>query len=73
VYDLGRVFRIFSEEFRSVADASTTKPKDRDDILNAMISTFGSLRQTDEYLLKLLKDGLSHEEDKPWTKTKRSQ
>ena len=68
--DIGYVARVFSENFRSVSNASTTLPRDKEQILNAMISTFGSIRQTDEYLHKLVKEGLTKESDKPWYRPK---
>lgn len=68
---MGFVYGIFTEKFRSVSDAETTVPKDKQEILDAMISTFGSIGQTDEHLRKLVERGLTKDSDKPWNKARK--
>ena len=70
-YDMGFVYGIFTEKFRSVSDAETTVPKDKQEILDSMISTFGSIGQTDEHLRKLVERGLTKDSDKPWNKARK--
>jgi len=65
-YDIGYVYDVFTKDFRSVSDALTTLPKDKEEILNAMIATFGSIGGTDEYLCKVVEHGLTKQSDKPW-------
>jgi hypothetical protein len=68
---MGFVYGIFRETFRSVSEAETTVPKDKQEILDAMISTFGSIGQTDEHLHKLIERGLTKDSDKPWNKPRK--
>ena len=67
-YDMGFVADRFQEEFRSVERAATTLPQDRELILEAMISTFGSIAKADERLRQLVNSMLSKQSDKPWNK-----
>jgi hypothetical protein len=67
-YDLGFLARCFQNEFKSVKRAATTLPEDRKQILDAMVSTFGSIRKADSYIHGLIIDMLSKESDKPWKK-----
>jgi hypothetical protein len=69
VYDLGYLARCFQEEFQSVERAATTLPSDREQILNAMVSTFGSLQKADEYVRQLVNGMLSKDSDKPWNRS----
>jgi len=65
-YDIGYLARRFQEDFNSVEQATTTLASDREQILNAMVSTFGSLQKSDEYVRRLVNDMLSNDSDKPW-------
>jgi hypothetical protein len=67
-YDLGFLANRFREEFKSVECAATTLPEDREQILEAMISTFGSIARADEYVLQLVDTKLSKDSDKPWNR-----
>lgn len=69
VYDLGYLAGRFKEEFKSVERAVTTLPSDREQILNAMVSTFGSLQKADEYVRQLVNAMLSKDSDKPWNRS----
>lgn len=69
--EMGFVYDIFTKKFGSVSDGETTVPKDKQDILNAMISTFGSIDQTDEYFRKIVERGLTKDSDKPWNKPRK--
>ena len=42
-------------DFSSVADLSASVDADREEILNLLISTFGSIAQADEYVRNLLR------------------
>jgi hypothetical protein len=68
-YDLGFLADRFQDEFRSVEHPATTLPEDRERILEAMISTFGSIAKADEHLRQLVNSMLSKQSDKPWNKT----
>jgi hypothetical protein len=70
VYDLGYLARCFQEEFRSVEQAATTLPSDREQILDAMISTFGSIQRADDYVRQLIDGMLSKDSDKPWNRSR---
>jgi hypothetical protein len=65
-YDIGYLARVFMDEFKSVEQAETTLPEDCEQILNAMVSTFGSTREADRYLRELVLGMLSKDSDKPW-------
>ena len=69
VYDLGYLAECFQREFKSVERAVTALPSDRENILNAMISTFGSLQNADEHIRQLVIDRLSKDSDKPWKRS----
>ena len=43
------------QKFRSVLDLSASQESDREQILNLLISTFGSIEQADEYVRNLLR------------------
>ncbi len=68
VYDLGYLARCFHDEFKSVERAATTLSSDRDQILSAMVSTFGSIQKTDDYVHLLVDGMLSKDSDKPWNR-----
>lgn len=68
-YDIGYLAKCFQEDFQSVEQASTTVPYDREQILNAMVSTFGSLHKTDEHIRQLVFSMLSKDSDKPWNRS----
>ncbi len=70
-YDLGMMMRYFREKFKSVEIAATTLPEDREQILAAIVSEFGSTRRADEYIRRLVEGTLSKESDKPWIKDDR--
>jgi len=73
VHDLGLVADAFRTEFKSVEQANTTLPQDRQQILEAMVATFGSIDATDEYLRRLILAQLSNDSDKPWNIWRRTQ
>ena len=52
----------FFEAFTSVTSAGSTKREDKDKILGAMNSYFGSTDAADDYIRHLIKRGMSH----PW-------
>jgi len=43
-------------KFRSVADLSATKASDQQQILDALVRTFGSVRRANEHIRKILPD-----------------
>ena len=51
--------KAFESKFLSVADSATSISGDKEQILDAMISTFGSIDETDRYLRDLVKSKLS--------------
>jgi len=65
-YDIGYVARVFQDEWESVERAATTLPADREQILGAMVSTFGSVAKADEHVRQLVSSMLSKDSDKPW-------
>lgn len=65
-YNLGLLADRFCEEFKSVERADISKLDDRDQILEAMISTFGSIPEADEYVRHLANSMLSKQSHKPW-------
>jgi hypothetical protein len=67
-YDIGFLARVFTEDFKSVEQAETTLPEDREQILTAMVSTFGSTQEADRYLRELVLRMLSKDSDKPWNR-----
>ena len=67
-YDLGYLARRFHEEFNSVEQAATAIPSDREQIINAMIATFGSLQTADDHIRQLVTGMLSKDSDKPWNR-----
>ena len=67
-YDMGMILDRFDYDFRSVENADTTLKADKDNILAAMESTFGSIPQADEYVRNLAKSMLSKHSDKPWNR-----
>ncbi len=48
----------FFDAFKSVEQARATKPDDREKLLAAMVSTFGSIAAADEHIQKLMRDGM---------------
>jgi hypothetical protein len=52
--DVGKGFELFQKSFSSVSNASTTLEKDKVEILNAIISTFGSIDAADKYIRQLI-------------------
>ena len=71
-HDLGLVLKHFHDTFVSVDRAETTLPEDRDAILSAMIDTFGSIANTNRFVLELISSRLSSDADKPWNRATRS-
>jgi hypothetical protein len=69
-YNIGMASDAFWYEFKSVENASITLAVDREQILEAMIATFGSIQETDQYLRGLVDTMLSKHSDKPWNKPK---
>jgi hypothetical protein len=67
-YDMGFLANRFREEFKSVDRAVTTLPEDREQILDAMVATFGSISKADEHIRGLANSMLSKESDKPWNR-----
>lgn len=67
-YDLGFLADNFKDEFKSVERADTTLPQDRQQILGAMIATFGSITQADDFVRELVNSMLSTQSDKPWNR-----
>ena len=68
VYDIGYLSRCFHDEFKSVERAATTLSSDREEILSAMVSTFGSIQKADDYVHLLVDGMLSKDSDKPWNR-----
>lgn len=50
------VTRDFMDSFRSVEESKATKPEDREILLRAMITQFGTIKAADEYIRRLLKE-----------------
>jgi hypothetical protein len=67
-HDLGLTASRFSGLFQSVEQAHTTFEDDRRLILQAMVDTFGSIREADEQVRTLVLTKLSKDSDKPWNK-----
>jgi len=63
--DYGRAYEYFKSTFRSIADASTTLEKDKVQILEAIVKTFGSVEAADKYFLELTDKGLTEDRWKP--------